>query len=381
MAFQSLPINELRINLQHLKNRNKTLRKWLYNQNQSTNFNPDVEKIVAEEDGEIKQNPIKNGSNSWKYFQRGKSQNQMIPTKDQLVQSTNNISIGFFVLLLTVFSYLSGLGGIFSLHLLFKSLFQILFFPFRICIKIHRYFKIVYDTLREFILGSSEVFLNIFRNTDLIEIRKINYHSTLIRISAFVGLISFLSVLEVFITFLLSIVNFTSHEKFVDTLLKIIFKSRVKNAFLFFLLPLIDFLIFIKFVILFFLDLLLNVVDFCFPKKLKNLSYRMMNSFIITFWIVYKKKSFLWHTSNLVYVIVGFLINKMCSLNKDDIDLGFLKFFYNQSSLCESLESEIIDDLISTESQKSSIFFSILNVTVQNTFKYAKFIFDSFEIK
>lgn len=356
----------MRLNLQLFKARNSALRKWIQDRSHQINADPSKEKIIAALLDELK-NLSSNHPKIQNHSHREKNSNEEMPTKD--------LAIGLFVLIVTFSSHLFRSNGIFALSLLFRFLFQTIFFPYRTSSQIYRYFKILYGSLKEFILHNSETLLNIFQNQKLTQDDEFDIQSIF-------GLISILLITGILSNFLFSTKNMSSNVKPAVTRLRIIIRSSVKKTVMFFLRPIMFLQTLITFVLHFICTIFSDLIDSFLPKIFKIFFYRVMNSFIDTFRILFKRKSNLL-SSNFVFIISGFLINKMWNLSEVKIDLQFLRWFYNQYILCETLKlevsSNVVDDSTSEEFYKPSSLFYFLNVSLQNIFECGRLISRTFK--
>ena len=357
LYFQNFQIEELKLNLELLKARNSALKKWIQDRNNQIKFDPSKDKIIAALLEEIK----KSTPNHPKIWNNSHKEKKIIhkemPRKD--------LTIGLFVLFVTFSSHLLRSNGISSLSLLFRFLFEIIAFPYRAASQIYRHLLIPYDSLKEFILYNSKILSNIVQNQKLIQNDKFDIQSIFRLISIFL-------IIGTLTKFLFSTKNLTANDKFAEAPLRIIIRSPVKKKVMFFLRPIIFLHIHIKFVLYFIFLIFSDLIEFLLPKIFTNFFQRLMNSFIDTFRILFKRK-FSLVSSNFIFLIVGFLMNKMLNLSGVEIDLDFLRWFYNQHIFCGNLKleekSNFINDSISGELYKSSSIFSFLNVSLQNIFK------------
>lgn len=334
---------------------------------------------------EINQTPISIRTEIWEQSQKKRHSRYKILTKD--------LAFGLFILLLTCLSCFLGFSGISSFLLLLKVFFQIFIFPLQLCSQVyqniplhyntiqnsqifqifHCNFQLLYEKYRNFIFNHYKMIINILQI--FINERKNLENLILLSIFSCFGLIAIF-----FTSWKNKILGHNNEKSFNLTKFFILFAKKIMILVL---RPIIILLILIKFVLIFFITVSINLISSCVPQMIRNVTHRLMNSSINLLLSLFKRISTVSCILYVICIIFGLLLNKLVNLNYINIHLENLRQFLKKI-LYDSQEIEKTKNIPQNciyQLMKPSNFLYIFNVIIENIIKLAKMIFHTFEIR
>lgn len=305
---------------------------------------------------------------------------------------TKDLTFGFIILLLIGLSCFHRFSGISSLLFLLKLFFRISIFPIQICWKIYENFPFNYNSIKNSSIFS--IYCKILMFYKNCQNFVFNHHFNILQISKN-GNNSSNSLILIFIVFIyffvsVFIFSFVSWEStFLGTSNKLkCSNSRasvfqfIKRMMILVLRPVIILIILIKFVLLLFVTVSINLISSCTPQMIRNVTHRLMNSSVNLFLLLFKRISSFSVILYVICIIFGFLLNKVTNFGEFNVYLEslskFLKF-YNFDSSMETKSQNIPDSYIQQLLKTSNILY-FLNMIIENVIQLPKMIFHTFEI-